>query len=251
MKLKTNSEIGLALGGGAVLGAVHIGILKAFEEDNIKVKCIAGTSIGSFIAALYAFGHNSRKIEEIVSAHGWLDISSVTLNKMGFLSNDKLGHLISANTNNRSFKDADIPLAIVTCDIVTGEKIVLTAGNVSEAVMASTCIPGIFKPIEIGDNILVDGGIVENIPISPLKDFGCGIIVGVDLTHVKNIRPKNMIDVLMNTLNITQKNAAQLQVDHADIVIAPDLSSFNIVDTKQIPSLIEVGYKHAKMIISK
>ncbi len=248
MKLKTDSEIGLALGGGAVLGAVHIGILKAFEEDNIKINCISGTSIGSFIATLFAFGKSAREIEEIVSDQGWLDISSLTLNKMGFLSNEKLGDLISANTDNKSFKDTSIPLAIVACDIVTGDKIVLTTGNVADAVMASTCIPGIFKPIEIRENILVDGGIIENIPISPLKEFGCDIIVGVDLTHVQNIQPKNMLDVLMNTLNITQKNSAQLQSDHADIVITPDLSSFNIVDTKQIPSLIEVGYKYAKKI---
>ena len=250
MKLKADSEIGLALGGGAVLGAVHIGILKAFEEAEIKIKCIAGTSIGSLIAALFAFGKNAQEIEEIVSDQGWLDISSISLNKMSFLSNDKLGRLVSINIDNKSFKDADIPLAIVACDIVTGEKVILTAGDVSDAVMASTCIPGIFKPIEIEDNILVDGGIVENIPISPLKEFGCDIIVGVDLTHVKNIYPKNMIDVMMNTLNITQKSSAQLQSDDADVVITPDLSSFNLVDTNQIPSLIETGYKYAKEIIS-
>lgn len=251
MKLKTNDQIGLALGGGAVLGAVHIGILKAFEEDNITIKCMAGTSIGSLIGALFAFGNSAHDIEVIISEQGWLDISSVSFNRMGFLSNEKLGQLISKNTDNKTFEETQIPLAIVACDIVSGDKVVITKGSVSDAVMASTCVPGIFKPITIGDNVLVDGGIVENIPISPLKEFGCDKIVGIDLTNVKNIKPKNMFDVLMNTMNITQKNAALIQRDHADIVIAPDLTSFNIVDIKQIPALIKIGYEHAKKIIEK
>ena len=143
MKLKNNDEIGLALGGGAVLGAVHIGILKALEENNIKVKCISGTSIGSLIAALFAFDNSASDIENIISDQGWLDISGFSFNKLGFLTNDKLGSLISKHTDKKTFTDSKIPLAIVACDIVKGEKVVLTEGNVSKAVMASTCVPGI------------------------------------------------------------------------------------------------------------
>jgi NTE family protein len=249
MKLKSNDEIGLALGGGAVLGAVHVGVLKAFEENNIKIKCIAGTSIGSLVAALFAFGMKADDIETVISDQSWLDISSVSLNRMGLLSNNKLGQLVSKNINDKNIEDAQVPLAIVACDIVSGEKVVIKKGNVAEAVMASTCIPGIFKPITIGDHILVDGGIVENLPISPIKEFGCDTIVGVDLTNIKNIKPKNMFDVLMNTLNITLKNATLIQRDHTDIVISPDLTSFNMIDTKQISELIEVGYDHANKII--
>lgn len=251
MKLKSNSKIGLALGGGAVLGAVHVGVLKALEENNIKIKCIAGTSIGSLIGALFAFGKKADEIENIIIDQGWLDISSVSFNKMGFLSNNKLGRLILKNIGDKTIEDSHVPLAIVACDIIDGEKIVITKGRVSDAVMASTCVPGIFKPINIGDHILVDGGIVENLPISPLKEFDCDTIVGIDLTNIKNIQPKNMFDVLMNTLNITQKNAALIQRDHADIVIAPDLTKFNMIDTKKIPALIDIGYEHTIRIIEE
>ena len=249
MKLRKNSKIGLALGGGAVLGAVHIGVLKALEESSITTECISGTSIGALIASLYACGLDSDSIEKLLSKQGWFDISKISLSKMGILSNEKLGKFIDKHVGSKSFDETQIPLAIVASDLIKGEKVILKEGKIANAVMASTCIPGIFTPITINDRVLVDGGITENLPITPLKDFDCETIVGIDLTNVKNIEPNNIFDVLMNAFNIAQHNTAKLQQVDADIVITPDLSQFNYVDTKQIPDLIALGYEEALGII--
>ncbi|HDP97696.1 MAG TPA: patatin, partial [bacterium] len=166
-KLKRKNKIGLALGGGAVLGAAHIGVLKAMEELDIPVHFVAGTSIGALVAALYAFGKDYKQIEKIAAELDWLDVSGLSLSQYGLLSNKKLGKIINKAIGDVDFEDARIPLAMIATDISHGKEVVLKQGNVATAVMASTCIPGIFIPVEIEGKLLVDGGVVENVPISP------------------------------------------------------------------------------------
>lgn len=166
MNKSKNKKIALALGGGSVLGAVHVGILKAFEEHGIEIKALSGTSAGAIVASLYAFGIGAKEIEKIVLEFEWKNLSSLTLSKYGILSNEKIGEMIKRNIGEKNIEDAKIPLSMVAIDITTGEKVVLDKGSVSDAVMASTCVPGIFIPIEIGGRLLVDGGIIENIPLS-------------------------------------------------------------------------------------
>ncbi|WP_352396961.1 patatin-like phospholipase family protein, partial [Aminobacterium colombiense] len=139
---RRKKKIGLALGGGAVLGAAHIGVLKAIEEFNLPISYIAGTSIGAIISAFYAFGKNWEEMAILLKGLNWLDISRISLSQFGLLSNKKLGKLITDNLGDVSFDEACIPLAMIATDITSGEKVVLKSGNVAAAVMASSCIPG-------------------------------------------------------------------------------------------------------------
>jgi len=251
-KLKRKKKIGLALGGGVVLGAAHIGVLKAVEEFDIKISYLAGTSIGALIAALYAFGKSWEDIKAIALELDWFELSSLSISKYGLLSNKKIGKLITDNIGDVKFQDAKIPLAIITTDIASGKKVVITEGSVAEGVMASTCVPGVFQPVEVNDKLLVDGAIVENVPTNTLHEMGAEIVVGVDLNTKHNIkRPENIIDVLLNTFDYTLMNASKLQTEDADILITPDLSSFNLIDLEQIPDLIDKGYEDAKELFVK
>jgi len=238
-----NKKIGLALGGGAVLGAAHIGVLKALEELEISVQYVAGTSIGAFVAAFYAFDKTWKEIEEIALKLKWMDISGISLSQYGLLSNEKLGELITEYIGDKKFKQSSIPLAMVATDISNGKKVVLKKGLVAKAAMASTAIPGIFKPLEIDGKLLVDGGIVENVPIHTLKDMGADYIIGVDLNAKHSYeRPDNIVDVMVNSFHFTLQASAKLQTKEADLLIQPDLSSFNRSDMDQVEDLIEKGY---------
>ena len=242
-----NRKIGLALSGGSILGAAHIGVLRALEELDIPVSYVAGTSIGAFISALYAFDKSWQEIEDIVMELNWLDISGMSLSRYGLLSNDKLGQIITDNIGHVCFEQAQIPVAMIATDISSGEKVVLREGNVATAVMASTCIPGIFVPVEIDDRLLVDGGIVENVPISPLEEMGADFIIGVDLNAKNSYKtPGNIIEVLLNAFHFTMRSATNLQTAEAGVLITPDLSSFNSIDTAQVADLIDIGYSVAK-----
>lgn len=243
---------GLALGGGAVLGAAHIGVLRALKEYEVKINYLSGTSIGAFVAAFVAFGKSWEEIEKIASELKWMDISGITISRYGLLSNEKLGELITKHIGNKNIEDASIPLAIIATDISSGEKVVLKEGSVAKAVMASTCIPGIFKPVEVGGKMLVDGGIVENVPIYTNREMGADYVIAVDLNakHAYE-KPKNIIDVMTNSFHFLIQQTDKLQTEDADLLIQPDLSKFNGSDTKQIKELIKKGYEDANLCLKK
>jgi len=249
-KLGNNKNIGLALGGGAVLGAAHIGVLRALNEFNISISYIAGTSIGAFVAAFYAFGKSCEEIREMTKDLNWLDVSEISLSRYGLLSNKKLGEVITEGIGDVDFDQAAVPLAMIATDIATGEKVILREGRVSTAAMASTCLPGIFRPVEIDERLLVDGGIVENVPITPLQEMGADVIIAVDLLAKRTYKkPENIIEVLVNTFNYTLIAATKVQTEAADILIQPDVSSFNMINTNQVNDLIEAGYAEAKTML--
>ncbi len=239
-------KIALALGGGAVLGAAHVGVLRALTELDITVSMISGTSIGAFIASLYAFGKSWQEIRDIVFDLDWLDMTSLALSQYGLLSNRKIAGIVGALLGDKNIEDALIPLSIVATDIGTGKKVILAKGDVAFAVMASSCIPGLFKPVKWADSLLVDGMLMENVPVSPLVESGAESIVCVDLLAQHAFKkPENIIDLLLNAFYSTITNMTALQTDVADLSILPDLSNFSLIDTAQIPDIMEAGYRAA------
>ncbi len=239
-------SIGLALGGGAVLGAAHVGVLRAIDELGIGIKAVSGTSIGSFIASLYAFGMDWREIEAVALDLDWLDLTGLTLSQFGLLSNKKFGRVVSDLLGERRIEESSIPLFMIATDIEHGEKVVMDRGDVARAVMASACIPGIFRPVECDGKMLVDGVLMENVPVSPLLDSGMKPLVCVDLmgAYVFN-KPETIIDLLLNAFYSTLRNTTLMQTGDADLKIVPSLGEFSLVDTRQVSLLIKAGYRDA------
>lgn len=248
--LQAGDRVALALGGGAILGAAHIGVLKAFDEFDVEISAIGGTSIGSLFAALHAFGLSPKEIEKFAIDHDWLDVSGLSLSKFGLLSNEKLGESFKEEVGDVSFCDAKIPLAVVATDIRNGEKVIFTKGKVAPAIMASSCVPGIVIPVEIDGRLLVDGGLVENVPLSALRELGADRVVGVDLNAKRQYRaPDDIIDVLGNALDVAIDNATRMQTEKADLVICPQLSAYSRTDRGRIRDLIEEGFDATRKLI--
>jgi NTE family protein len=249
-KIKGKKKIGLALGGGAVLGAAHVGVLRALDEADITISYISGTSIGGFVAALFAFGRTWMDIEEIALDLNWFQAMRLKFSKFAMFSNEKLGDSVREMLGDVRFEEANIPLAMVATDICNGDKVVLDSGDVARAVMATTCLPAIFAPVEANGKLLIDGGVVDNVPVSTLYDMGARFTIGVDLLARHTHRqPENIIEVMMNTFDFTLRNASRDSVDRADILIAPPLEGYNAIDTGQIADLIELGYEEARKVL--
>ena len=247
---KDRPTTGISLSGGAVYGAAHVGVLKAIEEKGIEINAIAGTSIGAFIGALYAFGMTSDEIRLAILDVDWLDISSVSLSQYGLLSNRKMGKFLEKHIGKARFEDARMKFDVVATDISNGEIVVLNSGSVIEAVVASASIPGIFKPVELDGRLLADGGIVENLPITPLLKRGVDRIIAVDLnSRQQTKKPENIIELLLNAFHFTLLNASRIGASDADLLIQPDLSRFNRFDTRQTKGLLEAGYAEAKKVL--
>jgi len=245
--IRRTKKIGLALGGGAALGAAHIGVLKAFDELNIQISFISGNSIGAFVATLFAFGKTWQEQEEISVGIKWLDVSKISISKYSLLTNKKIGQMIKDTIGDEEFGNSNIPLAIVASNLNSGKKIILKEGKVADAVMASTAIPGVFKPMDIDGKLLVDGGLVENVPVSPLKKMGAELTIGVNLNARRSFKkPENWFGVMINSYYTLIDSLAKVHTSKADLVIEPDLSGFSLIDTKNTKELIEKGYEEAK-----
>jgi NTE family protein len=211
---------------------------------KIPIDLITGASIGAFIAGLYAFGLGWQELEDVAGELEWLEISGFAPTQYGLMSNHKLGVKIRELIGDIGFGRARIPLGLIASDIITGEKVPLTTGNVAEAIMASSCIPGIFTPIEIDGRMLVDGGLLENVPTLLARDMGAELIIAVDLfsTIQSHRKPENLFELLLNTYYSAMRNASEPYLQAAHILIAPATSTFNLVTTNQIPALIQEGY---------
>ena len=161
---KPAAGLGLALGGGFARGLAHIGVLKVLEENNIPVRCLAGTSIGSIIAGAYA---SAVSLEE-VAARGrkirWRDFGQWTFSRMGFASNQRLEVLVKSFFRATRFEDLKLPLAILASDLVRARAVVFTSGELTLAVRASCAYPGLFLPVNHNGRVLVDGMLVSGVP---------------------------------------------------------------------------------------
>jgi len=247
-----SGRLGIALGGGAVLGYSHVGVLTALEEAELVPSAITGTSAGSIAAALYAFGVPLEEMRTRQASLRWREISAPTLGAGGIFSNRELGELIRDTLGEARIEDAPIRLAIVAADVASGEKVVFRDGSVADAVMASTCVPGVYVPVRVGERLLVDGALVEDVPISPLPGMGAEVVVGVHLCPVPRYRPPgNVFEVLVNATYIAIATSARLQLEAADVVITPELSRFNRVSTRQCPDLFDAGYAAGRAAIPK
>lgn len=240
-------SLGIALGGGAVKGAVHIGVLKALQEAELPVDFISGTSIGAMVGTLYAFGKEPEEIADLAKDMNWLDITSYTFSKFGILSNKAIRKIMIKEIGDVNLEDSPIPLAIIAADVSTGDRVVFKKGSAADAVMASTCIPGVFVPVQLDGRLLVDGGIVEQVPISSLRNMGADYILGIDLSGAQKLqKPKGIIDVILNSIEIAVRHQTMLHTEDADAVISLDVRQHGRPGEANVTRLVEEGYKAAR-----
>ncbi len=248
-----NTKVGVALGGGAAKGIAHIGVLKAFEEENIEISYISGTSVGSIIASYYAFGKEVQDLTKVADKLRAKEVLKFMFNKKGFVSTDSIRSMILEDIGDKKIEEAIIPLAICTTDILTGESVIFTKGSLADAVCASIAVPGIFTPVEINGRTLVDGGITQNVPVDVLEKMGAGILIGVDLNGVKKYpNVDGVLDVINNAIDIAIDHSTKEQLEEADMVISLDLGIYSKFDNeKKKNELIQIGNQEARKSLRK
>ncbi len=239
-------RVGLALSGGSALGIAHIGVLRAFQESGIAIDCISGTSAGSVAAACLAFGVPVEAMLDRAKSLQWRALSKPAYSRMGWASTAGIGALIESSIGSVNIEDAKIPLAIVATDIESGKPVVFREGSLSRAVMASCCIPGYFAPVAHEGKLLVDGGVVENLPVSPLLTMGAELTIGVTLLSKRAFKkPRHVLDVMLNTMSIMTNVQTEAHGARAGIVIEPDVEDFSSGDFSRAEELVAAGYRAA------
>ena len=266
---KSRPKIGLALSSGAALGIAHIGVIKAFREADIPIDFIAGTSMGSIIGACFAKEGEIKEVEEEALKTDWRRFTrlldpNINYLKKGLIYGQRIENLLRSLIGDIDFKDLKIPFAAVTTDIVTGKEIVIREGSVIAAVRASISIPGIFVPVIIKEDCLVDGGMTNPVPVDVVTHMGAKLIIAVNVLHdpqkrkifklskkSKTSEPPNIFNTLMQSIYIMEQTIVKLKTLEADIIIEPDVSHLESFEFHKSREAIAAGYTAAVNNIPK
>jgi NTE family protein len=268
-------RVGLALGGGAARGLAHIGVLKVLEEEQIPVDLIVGTSIGALVGGVYATTRSSAATEkrfldfifskqfkrskfdflkESREAHPGLFYNFISLVKKGifysfsmaktsWISAEHFEHNINGVLDDVDIKQTTIPFTAVAADIVNGDEVMIREGSLRQAVSASSAVPGLLPPVNIGGRHLVDGGWIHKVPVLPALRLGADLVIAVDVS--KEIQDtdgfKNGLNIMVRANAIRSDALKRMQCRFADVVVEPDIDHIHWADFSAIVECIKLG----------
>ena len=247
-------KVALVLGGGAARGFAHIGVIRALEQEKIPIDLVVGTSVGSLIGALYAHDRNSFELEWTAFALEKDDIFDYGLlnafTGMGVAKGEKLEAFINNKVPVANIEGLKIPFAAVATDLNRGSRVVLDTGPVGRAVRASSAIPGVFQPVEHQGKLLVDGGLIDNVPVSVARDKGADIVIAVDIgKQVSNFNIADIIDVMLQSITIMNAENAKIRKREADILIAPTIGDVGMLDFTQKKRCMQAGIEATQKML--
>ncbi|CAN5457254.1 patatin family protein [soil metagenome] len=241
-------KIGVALSGGAARGFAHLGVLKVLTEHNIPIDFVSGTSAGSIAGAAFASGMSVTEIAEIGKKMSWFKMTGFSYSAKGLLSNASMGTFFRKNFLLDKFEDLPIPFAAVACDLETGKEVVLSEGDLIEAVRASCAIPGVFAPVVRDGKILIDGGVIANVPTKAVKQLGAEIIIAVDVLASGATywgTPSTLIGILFQSTMMLLRAASKAHHYRADVVIIPQIAHLRPDEIGKMEEFIKAGEEAA------
>ncbi|MFA5537319.1 MAG: patatin-like phospholipase family protein [Bacillota bacterium] len=248
--MRQRPKVGLALGGGAAKGFAHLGVLKVLTDEGIPIDLIAGSSIGSFFGALYALDMDLDFLKKFLIQLPQNQLLDFTVPRMGLIKGDRLEELLRILTKNKDFTQLRIPVYVVAVDIKRGEKVVIHEGLLADAIRGSIAVPGMIAPKSWQDRLLVDGAVLERIPVGVAREKGADFVIGVDVKfggeRVKELKITSIFDVFINSIELMEREIAKAYLTGADILIQPDLSHISSTDFSQLEECINIGMEAAK-----
>lgn len=276
-------KIGLALGGGGARGLAHIGVLKVLQRENIPIHCIVGCSSGAIIGAAFALSRNAQRIEDL--AYKWVTNPAFiemgleffaqsdkirknhriddfltymkirysflkALNKPAIFERDTLEHIFEI-FNHIRIEKLPIHFSAIATDLISGQEIVLKKGDLKLAIMASSAIPGIFPPVQIGKKLLVDGATSDSVPVHIVRERGAHRVIAVDVTKcIRKIGPlTNALHILYRADEIATFHLTQERLAGADLIIRPAVRQISWANFKQYKKLVKRGEEAAEKML--
>ena len=269
------NKIGLVLGGGGARGLGHIGVLKALKKHSIPIHMLAGTSIGAVIGAMYAATLDphwiENKFKEFIDSEAYKRIglhrlvptsqpnssifqtaatymkNQIIINlandRLGILKQERLSEIIEFLLPVKTFEELKIPFSCLAVDLNSGEDVVFNSGNLIEAIVASSAIPGYIPPIEKDGMLLTDGAVSCPVPVKTVRKMGADFRISVDvgLNHFEPLENPNLLQVLGRAEQITSTRLGEVKSEKADITIRPDTMNVFWAEFDKIDQLIKLG----------
>lgn len=246
-KLKKFKKIGIAFGGGGARGFALIGVIRAFEEEGLNFDFIAGTSIGSVVGAMYAYGMSSDKMLELASN---IRVKDIRTSKIPLVPSptDAIEDIIKNAVGDINIEDLSIPFCAVAVDMLTGNEVDILKGSLSKALAGSCAVPTVFHAVNFDDKLLFDGGLQNTIPADVLRRLGCDAVISVDINSKRGegARSTKYFDLIVASVDIMMKSNAIKGYLNSDIIIKPDLKRFSAKRTDGMLEMIDEGYRATK-----
>ena len=239
-------KTGLVLSGGAARGVAHLGILEVIEEMGITIEAISGVSSGAIVGALYGNGIKPREILEIICKTKQLQLIRPALSKTGFFRIEVLEDILKKYLNHQTFESLNLKLYVAATRLKDGKTKYFQTGDLIRPVVASSCIPVLFKPYEIDEEFFVDGGIINNLPVEPLIT-NCDRIIGLLCNPIDSIyQVTNMKSLLERTLLMAINTNTYSRRSQCDLLLEPpELGRFKAMNLSKATEIYEIGYRYA------
>jgi len=245
-------KVALVLGAGAAKGFAHVGVLKVLEANRVPVHMVVGTSVGSFVGALHAYGYPAYDLQRIAMGLEKGEIADLTVPDNGFVKGEKLEAYVNKMIRGTTMENLRIPFYAVATDIGSGQEMVFGKGNTGSAVRASCSIPGVFQPVRIGDRTYVDGGVVSPVAVDAARRLGADVVIAVDISGgVSGAIPGTTLDTIFQSVNVMYAKIAANQISRADVVIHPKVGHIASGDFSKRHEAILEGEKAAQAALPK
>jgi NTE family protein len=244
--MQIDKKIGLVLSGGGARGIAHLGVIKALEETGLQFSSISGTSAGSIIGALYSYGYSTNDILKIIIEIKAFKFLKPALNMKGLLKMDVIHKFLEQYIQNDSFETLKIPLHIAATNVKKGETTYFNSGSLIKAICASSCIPVLFQPVELNGDLYIDGGILNNLPVEPIRDE-CEILIASHSNPIDhNFEVKNVRFLMERALMLAITRNVYERKAKCDFFIEPSgLEPFKVLDLGKAKEIFGIGYREA------
>jgi len=240
------AKIAVVLGAGAAKGFAHIGVLKVLESQKVPIHMVVGTSAGSFVGSLYAYGYDTYTLQKIALSLDKSDVAELTVPDNGFIKGERLRDYINKQLRNTVMEKLRIPFYAVATNIKSGEQTIFATGNTGMAVQASCAVPGIFRPASFSGTSYVDGGVVNPLEVDVARHYKADIVIAVDITSaIGNVVPAGTMDTIMKSIEIMYNKISQIPISKADVVIKPQVGFVGAADFEHRNEAIMEGEKAA------
>ncbi|MBN1665122.1 MAG: patatin-like phospholipase family protein [Deltaproteobacteria bacterium] len=235
------ARVALVLGAGSAKGFAHIGVIKVLESQKVPIHMVVGTSAGSFVGSVYAYGYNAYEMQNMSFALERDDVFDFVIPDNGFVKGEKLQNYVNKTLRNTPLEKLKIPFYAIATDIQSGEEVGFATGNAGIAVRASCSIPGVFQPAKISGKTYVDGGVVSPVAVDFARKQGADVVIAVDISAgIGGAVPKGTIDTILQSIDIMHSKISEAQLSKADVVIKPKVGYIGASDlTKRHEAVLE------------
>lgn len=239
-------RIGLSLSGGGARGIYHIGALQFIKEAGIELDIISGCSAGALVGVLFSGGVSPETLLDLSIKTKWFNFLRPALPNKGLMDLNYLEQILTQNLNKNTFESLKIPVKVIATNLIAGKLKIFEEGSVIKPVLASCSVPLLFKPVEIENELYLDGGILMNFPASIIRDQ-CDILIGVSLMPIQIVKSdeiNNSFKLLTRVLELSVQNNSKLQMGYCDILIeSPQISQYSKFDLNTAEDLYKLGYQ--------